>query len=255
MSSSNNGNNNNNSNNNNNPQDDKSWTWGDVAWSVVKWIAWEAFVIGSTYLVSSAIVAWAKKSNPSLTDQQADSLNRLLTKAVTDYRFNSSRDLESTITAILVLIAPEGTDITAVFASMINDTEIDPQLSPEQQEGRQMPTDVEFMTTKTEDDCSDVLISKYGLDHDRVLRIPLELRQALLTHLQSDPTCPISLEPAIDPTTGHVAPGFTALFQYLNGVPHCFLFESEAIEGWVSHHNTNPVTRQAAHQKEFFQLT
>lgn len=241
--------------------EEESGSWGpvgDFAWGILKWLAWEAFVIGGTYLVSSMIVRWVKQSNPTLNDTQAERLQSLLNKAVVDYRFNQSQEMETNIMAILLLICPDGVNIDSIFNSLVSDGDINESaanLSDEERAGRQMPSDVEFTTTKVEDDASDVLVSKFHLDHDRVLLIPAELRQALLDLLETNPTCPISLEPAVDPATGHMAPGFTVLFQYLNGVPHAFLFDSESIDGWVQQHNTNPVTRQAAHLKEFFPLT
>jgi len=252
-------NNNKNNNNDSNSNPSKSNPWLDLLWMGLKFLAKEALIIGGTAIAARMLVGWAKKSNPELTDEEANSIVNLLCKAVTAYRASNSTHLQTSILAILVLLAPSNVDIGSLFNSLVSGQEYDPTagLSEEEIAKRQMPSDIEFNQMKVDDESSDILINKYGLNEERVLLIPLELRQPLIELLETNPTCPISLEPILDPETGKVLPGFTALFQYLDAKPHVYVFETESIHGWVRENNSpiNPVTRQVMNKKEFFELT
>lgn len=240
----------NNNNNNNNTNDNG---WASWAWEWGKYFAYEAAIFAGTFLLSSMVVNWIKSSNPSLTAEQCDNLHKLLTKAVTDYR--RGLDVEYTIRSILTLICPDDVDISNVIISILSGVELN-TTQEQTREDRQLPEDLELSTMKVEDEFSDVLITQFGLDEQKVLLLPIELRESLLNILKTNPTCPLTLDTIIDETTGHVRPGITALFQYVDHKPHTFLFDSESISGWVEQHqNVNPVTRQPVNRKEYFVLT
>lgn len=100
-----------------------------------------------------------------------------------------------------------------------------------------------------------VLIKKYKLSLDKVSSVPRAFHQALLTHLDSNPTCPISLRPATDPVTGFAAEGFSVLFQQLKGTYHAFIFDRECLNDWMRSNKTNPVTRSPVNLKDLFSLS
>jgi len=94
--------------------------------------------------------------------------------------------------------------------------------------------------------------------------IPAPLRWSLLTVLEENPQCCISLEPRVDERTGRVVPGTVVLFQRMDGAIggsaaggtggaaerkafHAYLYEKSSIDDWFSASGraTNPVTRDA----------
>jgi hypothetical protein len=239
-------------------------TWGEWAWDWASYFLKEAAIYGGTMVLSKFIVDLVQQSNPTLNNEQAHSLDKLLNQIV--HRYRRGQDVQYQLRAILALICPEDRDMEALYEALISGNVLDTaqwtftmggsgmsDLTPEQRAERTMPAEVDLSTMKVEDEISDILINTYGVSEERVLLLPHELRQVLVETLATKPTCPISMDELIM-EDGKLKQGVTALFQYTNNAPHCFLFDSETIDGWVGENNTNPVTRQTISRKEYFVL-
>lgn len=226
-------------------------------WDICTFLAKETAIYAGTYILASTVVSYLKEHNPDLTDRQCDHLHRLIDRAVYDYR--KGNDITYALTAILALAVPD-LDANILFQTVISeiddsydyrdDRPVDSSTAP--------PGDIviEFDTLKSPDRFSDILINSYGISPDRALRIPLELRECLVELLQTSPSCPISLDEMIVPSTGQLKADTTVLFQYSEGKPHAYLFNRDSIEEWMTESNTNPLNRQKINKTtQYYQLT
>jgi hypothetical protein len=98
-----------------------------------------------------------------------------------------------------------------------------------------------------------------AIQDERVLRL-------LQNALRSEPSCPITLEPLVDPVTKKLDRDVAVLCQFEdvegNRQPHVFLFRRSALEQWFAKGNggaatiNNPLTRKPVDQsREFFPLS
>ena len=124
------------------------------------------------------------------------------------------------------------------------------------QENRNVNAD--FSSVHASDANAEKLINKLGIDRERALRVPEELRAALVHVLESSPTCCISMDDLVDASTGKIVPGTVVLFEKVGGNPHAYMFSKAMLDEWFSSSggNTNPLTRDNIDlARQYFQLS